>query len=84
MGRAEGVEYLDQLLAGRVLVPGSVAADDFQHVKQPTSEVGVANVPLFVEGFRLGAGFFGRNRLIGSIAERIVRLAHCPVLVLRD
>ena len=25
-----------------------------------------------------------KRLLIGSVAERVVRLAHCPVLVLRD
>lgn len=30
-----------------------------------------------------GYGFF-KHLLLGSVAERVVRLAHCPVLVLRD
>lgn len=30
-----------------------------------------------------GRGFV-RNLLLGSVAERVVRLAHCPVLVLRQ
>lgn len=30
-----------------------------------------------------GHGFF-KHMLLGSVAERVVRLAHCPVLVLRE
>ncbi len=30
-----------------------------------------------------GHGFF-KHMLLGSVAERVIRLAHCPVLVLRD
>ena len=29
-----------------------------------------------------GYGFF-KHLLLGSVAERVVRLAHCPVLVLK-
>jgi nucleotide-binding universal stress UspA family protein len=63
-----------QVTASRVVVQGSSAHD----IVSQAHEVGADMIVMGTHGRH------GVNRLfVGSVAERVVRLAHCPVLTVR-
>jgi nucleotide-binding universal stress UspA family protein len=88
-------EYEDRLHQEAAKRMGELAARCSQRGISVKSEVGVAN-DVGMEILRVGErsqadliviathGVTGFNKLVfGSVTEKVVRLAHCPVLVLR-
>lgn len=88
-------EYEDRLHQEAVKRIGELAAKYSQRGISVQSEVGIAN-DVGMEILRVGErsqadliviathGVTGFNRLVfGSVTEKVVHLAHCPVLVLR-
>jgi nucleotide-binding universal stress UspA family protein len=87
----DGVEFLrnsalDKLREAVEKLPGPRPPIELAVVEGKPSEEIVAyaaahNVDLIVVG-TLGRGAFGRA-LLGSVADRVIRLAECPVMVVR-
>lgn len=75
-------DHLTRLLADSGLADGHVAVligDPGSEIASFAKEVDAELIVLPSHG-RTGI----RRLLIGSVAERVIRLAHCPVLVLRN